>query len=147
MRLVFVIMSFFLLGAGTVQAEMVAVAGNVAEIRSSPSGVLSTVLWQVPRYYPLSARESQGDFFKVTDYQGNRGWVRKESVDKTRAVVIKVKRANIRKGPGLNNPIVFKALNGVAFKVIGAKGDWLQVEHESGVTGWLFKDLAWSNAT
>ena len=40
---------------------------------------------------------------------------------------------------------IFKADGGVAFRVMGEKGNWLQVEHETGVTGWLFKDLVWSN--
>ena len=145
MRLFFGIVLFILLGAGNVYAEMVAVSGNLADIRSSPSLVVSIVLLQVPRYYPLSTQEAQGDFFKVTDYLGNSGWIQKTSVNNTRAVIVKAKDVNIRKGPGQKNSIVFKAHDGVAFKVLSEKGDWLWVEHESGMTGWIYKDLVWGN--
>ena len=145
MRLLFLIMSFFLLGTGSAYAELVAVSSNLADIRSSPSLVVSTVLLQVPKYYPLSAQGAEGDFLKVTDYLGNTGWVQKTSIDNTRTVIVKEKTVNLRQGAGRNNPVVFKADGGVAFKVMGEKGDWLQVEHETGVTGWLFKDLVWSN--
>jgi uncharacterized protein YgiM (DUF1202 family) len=145
MRFLFLIMSFIILAAGSVQAAMVAVSGNLAEIRSSPSPVLSRVILQVPRYYPLSVEESQGDFLKVTDYLGNTGWIAKSRVEQTRTIVVKAEKVNLRKGPGQNNPIIFKAQEGVAFKVIGEKDDWLEVQHESGMTGWIFKDLVWNN--
>ena len=145
MKIFFGSILFLLLGAGNVYAEMVAVSGNLADIRSSPSLVVSTVLLQVPRYYPLSTQGSQGDFFKVTDYLDNTGWIQKTSVNNARAVIVKVENVNIRKGPGKRNPIVFRAQEGVAFKVLSEKGDWLQVKHESGVTGWLFKGLVWGN--
>lgn len=145
MRLLFVIMSFFLLGTASASAELVAVSSNLADIRSSPSLVVSTVLLQVPKYYPLSAQGAEGDFLKVTDYLGNTGWVQKTSIDNTRTVIVKEKTVNLRQGAGRNNPVIFKVDGGVAFKVMGEKGNWLQVEHETGVTGWLFKDLVWSN--
>ena len=145
MKLFFGTILFILLSAGNVYAEMVAVSGNLADIRSSPSLVVSIVLLQVPRYYPLSTQGAQGDFFKVTDYLDNTGWIQKTSVNNARAVITKAERVNIRKGPGKRNPIVFKAQAGVAFKVLSEKGDWLQVKHETGVTGWLFKNLVWGN--
>lgn len=145
MRLFFGSILFILLGAGNIYAEMVAVSETSADIRSSPSLVVSTVLLQVPRYYPLSTQGAQGDFFKVTDYLDNTGWIQKTSVDNIRAVIIKAEKVNIRKGPGKKNPIVLKAQAGVTFKVISEKGDWLQIKHESGMTGWLFKALVWGN--
>lgn len=145
MRLLLGLILFTMLGAGNVYAETVAVSVNVANIRSSPSLVISTVLLQVPRYYPLSTQAEQDGFYKVTDYLDNTGWIKKTSVDNTRAVINKAEKVNIRKGPGKKNQIVFKAQAGVAFKVLGEKGDWLKVEHESGVTGWIFRKLVWGN--
>ncbi|MDF1578886.1 MAG: SH3 domain-containing protein [Desulfurivibrionaceae bacterium] len=146
MRLFLGTILFILMGAGNIHAEMVAVAKNLADIRSSPSEVVSTILFQVPRYYPLSSMESRDNFLKVTDYLGNSGWIRKDSVDDTRTVVVNIAgRANVRSGPGDGNRIVFKAHDGVCFKVLAEKDDWLQVEHETGVTGWIFKGLVWGN--
>lgn len=135
---------FILIAAGHVHAEMVAVSRNQADIRSSPSMAVSTILLQVPLYYPLSALESQNEFLRVSDYLGNTGWIRKGSVDNTRTVVVNTAgRVNIRSGPGTGNPIVFKARDGVCFKVLAEKGEWLQIQHESGVKGWIYKELVW----
>ncbi len=144
MRLFLGTILLIVMGAGNIHAEMVAVSLNRADIRSSPSEVVSTVVMQVPRYYPLSALESQQDFLKVTDYQGKSGWIQKSSVNKTRTVVVNTAgRANVRSGPGKDNKIVFKAHEGVCFKVLGEKDDWLQIQHESGVKGWIYKGLVW----
>jgi SH3-like domain-containing protein len=145
MRLFFWTILFLLLGAGNVHAGMAAVSENLAEIRSSPSLNASTVRLQVPRYYPLATQEAEGDFFKVTDYLGRTGWIQKTSINKIRTIVVTGKRVNIRKGPGTKNPIVCKAQDGVSFKVLSEKDNWLEVKHESGVTGWIFKNLVWGN--
>lgn len=146
MRLFLGTILFIVMGAGNIHAEMVAVSQNRADIRSSPSEVVSTVVLQVPRYYPLATRESQHDFLQVTDYQGRSGWIQKSSVDKTRTVVVNIGgRANIRSGPGTGNPIVFKAYKGVCFKVLAEKGDWLQIQHEDGKKGWIYKELVWGD--
>lgn len=145
MRLFCGTMLFVFLGVGNVYADMVAVSANLADIRSSPSMVVSTVLLQVPLYYPLSTQGAQDDFLKVVDYQGNIGWIQKTSVNNVRSIVVKKKKVNVRKGPGTKYSIVFKAQDGVVFKVLGEKGNWLEVEHETGAKGWLFKDLVWGN--
>ena len=50
---------------------------------------------------------------------------------------------NLRKGPGLDHEIICKAEKGVAFKVIKKQEDWLEVLHESGKRGWIYKKLVW----
>jgi SH3-like domain-containing protein len=132
--------------ASNIHAEMVAVSSNLADIRSSPSSMVSTILLQVPRYYPLSAQQNRDDFLKVIDYEGNSGWILKSSVDNTRTVIVTVAgRANVRKGPSTDNEIAFKADKGVCFKVLGEKDRWLNVQHETGVEGWIAKSLVWGN--
>ncbi|MBI5063989.1 MAG: hypothetical protein HZB87_11145, partial [Desulfatitalea sp.] len=32
---------------------------------------------------------------------------------------------------------------GIPFKVLQTKGQWLQVEHADGDSGWLMKNLVW----
>jgi SH3-like domain-containing protein len=146
MRLLLGTVLFILMGAGNIHAEMLAVSENLADIRSSPSPTVSTVLLQVPRYYPLQAGESRNGFLKISDYLGNSGWIRKSSADNIRTVIVNVAgRVNIREDAGSGSKIIFKARKGVCFKVLAEKGDWLQVEHETGVKGWIFKDLVWAN--
>lgn len=43
---------------------------------------------------------------------------------------------NLREGPGVDNPIIMRMLNGEEVTVIRRSGSWGFVEHESGETGW-----------
>ena len=145
MRLLLGIILSILLGASNVYAEILAVSIDQAEIRSSPTVSGSRVTILAPRYYPLHILGVQGEFFKVNDFQNNSGWVSKASVDNTRSIVVNAESINVRNGPGTNHPVIFKAENGVTFKVVNQEGNWLQVEHESGITGWLFRNLVWGD--
>lgn len=141
MRLI--LLCTLLLGAGVAQAEMVAVSADLAEIRNSPSPSDSVVTILAPRYYPLYIHEERGDLYMVSDYLNNGGWIRKADTAKLRTVIVNAKNANAHQGPGTSHPIVFAAQEGVAFKVIREEGNWLQVEHENGMIGWLSGDLVW----
>lgn len=144
-RILFALLLSLLVGVGTVDAKMVAVSTDQAEIRSSPSLEKSFVTMIAPRFYPLSIHEMQDDFFKVSDYLNNIGWIMKTLVSETRTVIVNTKTINVFEGPGANHPIRFTAQDGVALKVIGEEGNWLQVEHEDGLTGWLNRDLVWGD--
>ena len=131
--------------AATAHAETVAVSVEVAEIRSSPSSVTSSVLVLAPRYYPLSLIGAQGEFYKVSDYRGNAGWIPKSQIDNTRSVIVNVDHANIRQEPTTSSPVVFTAREGVAFMVTEESGNWLRVQHEGGASGWIFRELLWGD--
>lgn len=145
MRLLFLIMLTFLLGTGNVDAKMVAVSTDQAEIRDSPALEKSIVTLIAPRFYPLYVHDVEGDFYKVSDYLNNIGWIMKTLISETRTVVVNTKSINAFNGPGTNNPVQFTAQAGVTFKVINEDGNWLQVEHEDGMTGWLNRDLVWGD--
>lgn len=134
-------LTFFILGV--CQAEIVTVAVDMADIQSRPADVATYVVLQAPRYYPLSVQSEQNNYYQVRDYQGRIGWIHKSLVSDTKGVVVEVDRANVRKGPGIKNPIVFRAYKGVTFKVLGEKKDWLEVVHEGGGQGWISKPLTW----
>jgi SH3-like domain-containing protein len=139
----FVALVLVLFIGGIANAEILSVSVHTAKIRSKPSLTHSYVILDAPRFYPLSVRGEENGYFKVRDFEGRRGWIKKSLVANTKGVVVDVKRANVRSGPGANYPIVFKAYRGVAFKVIGSKGEWLEVVHENGQKGWIFKSLTW----
>lgn len=124
------------------QSQRMAVASETANIRSSPSAE-SEVLWQVERYYPLLVVEKKGSWYRFKDIDGNQGWIHKSLLDTTATVVIRVRRANLRSGPGTENAIVFDAEKGTPFKVLTRKKDWLKVQHTDGDSGWIFKSLVW----
>jgi SH3-like domain-containing protein len=139
----FLTLFLFLLIGGIANAEIVAVSVHTAEIRSSLSPSHSYVVLDAPRFYPLSLRGQENGYFKVKDFEGRSGWIKKSLVDSTKAVVVDVNQANVRSGPGPSFPVVFKAYRGVAFKVVGSKDEWLEVRHENGQSGWIFKSLTW----
>jgi SH3-like domain-containing protein len=134
---------FWSLLHGSAFAGGLAVNTNLANIRSYPGLGDSGIILQVPRYYPLKIREERGEFFRVEDYKARLGWVHASTVDKTPSIIVRANIANIRKGPGEDHEILFKAQEGVAFRLLENNGSWLQVRHESGRTGWISKSLVW----
>jgi len=145
MKLLFAIMLTFLLVSGNVAAKMVAVSTDQAEIRDSPSLDKAIVTLIAPRFYPLYVHEVQGDFYRVSDYLNNIGWIMKTLISENRAVIVNTKSLNVFTGPGTNYPVQLKAEDGVTFKVISEEGNWLRVEHENGMSGWLNRDLVWGD--
>jgi hypothetical protein len=56
-------------------------------------------------------------------------------------VVVKAFKANIRRSNTTNSPIVTTAKRGEKLVILRKKGDWYQVQTESGVMGWIYKFL------
>lgn len=141
-RYLLVIISLFLAAEAAAQSQRMAVASEIANIRSGPSAE-SEVLWQVERYYPLLVIEKKGSWYRFKDIDGQQGWVHKSLLDTTATVVVRVRRANLRSGPGTGNAILFDAEKGTPFKILTRKKDWLKVQHTDGDSGWIFKSLVW----
>ena len=57
------------------------------------------------------------------------------------AAVVKVKRANVRSGPGTNHDVVFVYRKNSPLKVIEEKGTWVKVEDFEKDTGWISKKI------
>ncbi|MBI3092395.1 MAG: SH3 domain-containing protein [Candidatus Tectomicrobia bacterium] len=113
-----------------------------ANIRSGP-GLKNDVLWTAFKYYPLEVIGEQDQWLKVRDFEGDEGWVALSLVEEQQAVVVKVALANIRSSPAATSKVAFQAKKGVAFKVLGAQGDWLNVEHADGEKGWVHSSIVW----
>lgn len=143
MRLIMGIILAVLAGAVSAFAEMGAVSTDQAEVRSAPSFSMSYVTMLAPRHYPLVIHATQGDFVMVSDYLNNTGWIDKNKIGKIRTVIVNTERTSIYSGPGSDNPLVFTAQEGVAFKVLSEAGNWLHVEHENGMSGWLSRNQVW----
>ena len=126
-------------------ADILSLTNNSVEIRDSSNPYIAQVVLVVPRNYPLSVIEEEGEYYKVSDFKGHEGWVNKTDVAPGRAVVVKVNSANIRKGPGTGHDLLFHANRGVAFKVLERKDDWLKVEHKSRRICWISLSLVWGN--
>jgi len=137
------IMTLVFLTAGAASAEeRMAVKGDIANVRALPD-TQSDTLWQVEKYHPLMVIEKKGAWYRFRDFEGDKGWIHSSLVDNTPTVIVKVRRANIRTGPGTQNNLAFDADKGTPFRVLEKKGAWIKVQHADGDTGWIFKSLVW----
>lgn len=135
--------SICLLALPVAAAERMAVQSEVANVRSDP-GKTGDVLWQMERYYPVIITKKQKPWYRFKDFDGHQGWVHSSLLDSTKTVVVRVRLANIRKGPGTQHAILFDAEKGTPFKVLGDNPDgWIQIQHSDGDIGWVFKSLVW----
>lgn len=125
----------------TMAAEYLSVARDGVNLRSGPDAN-AAVLYQLPGGYPLEVLAKQGDWYKVSDYEGDKGWIQDSVVKKTSSVIVKVKECKIRSGPGTSEHVVGNGAKDVILNKIDQKGDWIKVSHPS-VTGWVHKDLVW----
>ena len=142
-RTVTTVLLILLCWAAVAYGEMVSVAVDRANIRETPKINQYNLFIQAPIHYPLRVLGTEGAFYKVMDYRGQQGYIDTDIVDKTRSAVVTVGRGNLRSGPGTSNKVILRAERGVSFKVIKESGEWLQLEHASGSTGWMHKNLLW----
>ena len=131
------------LGSSLVHAQnMVSVKGSTLNMREGPS-TSAAVLWELKRGYPLQITERKGNWVKVRDFEGDAGWVARSLTGNTPHHVVKSKVANIRSGPGTQHRIVGKAEYGELLRTREKRADWVRVEREEGVGGWIAKNLLW----
>jgi len=123
-------------------AERMAVVAGTANVRSGP-GTKNDQLWQVEKYYPVLVVEKQSGWCRIKDFEGDEGWIEGSLLDKTPSVIVRVPKCNVRSGPGTEHETLFSATKGIPFKVLQTKGQWLQVEHADGDSGWVMKNLVW----
>lgn len=131
------------LGASVAQAQtMVSVKGSTLNMRDGPS-TNATVLWELKRGYPLQITQRKGNWVKVQDFEGDTGWVARSLTGNQPHYVVKSRVANIRSGPGTQHRIVGKAEYGELLRTSEKRADWVRVEREEGVGGWIAKNLLW----
>ncbi|MDH5509580.1 MAG: SH3 domain-containing protein [Nitrospinota bacterium] len=123
-------------------ADPLYVEEKKARIRSGP-GTEYSILWETPRYSPLEYLAKYKDWFAVRDFQNDVGWVHQDSVAKGKALIVLESKANIRKDPSADSPIVFVVEKHYIFKVISVKGSWLKVQDADGEVGWIHDKLVW----
>lgn len=133
---------FLLIFTSAAHAEMVSINRAKATMRSGPGEKYPTK-WELGVGYPLKVVSRQGNWLKVTDYESDTGWIYKKLVAKTPHLIVKKEKTIIRNGPGKNQRIVGNATRGVVLRTIKHKKGWVQVRHESGLSGWIQRDTLW----
>ncbi|WP_020585673.1 SH3 domain-containing protein [Desulfobacter curvatus] len=123
-------------------SERLSVRSSVANLRNG-SGIKYKVLWQVERYHPFLVINKKQDWYEVKDFEGDTAWIHKTMLEKTDTVISIKSKCNVRSKPDKDADILLRVERGVPFKVIGRKGDWINIEHADGEVGWIFKTLVW----
>ncbi len=135
-------LAFLLIFTSAAHAEMVSIGRAKAKMRSGPDEK-SPIKWELGAGYPLKVVGRQGNWLKVTDYESDSGWVYKKQVGKTPHMIVTEKKAILRNGPGEKQRVVGDANRGVVLRTIKHKKGWVQVKHETGLTGWIRRDDLW----
>lgn len=132
-----------LASAAALQArEMVSVARAAINMRAG-AGTDTAALWTLARGYPLEVTGRQGKWLKVRDFENDTGWVHRPLVAKTPHVVVKSRVANVRSAPGINSSILGKADQGEVLRTLEHRNDWVRVQREGGLKGWIARRLLW----
>ena len=141
-----IIILIMLLGLMSIaSASALCVITEDANLRSGP-GTKYEKTWQVFKYMPLKKLGKKGKWYRVRDVDGDEHWVYEKLVtEKFRCAVVKVDKANIRRGPGIKyrktdfSPVIKYD----SFRIIKKKGLWYKVKDEFGQVGWIHKKLIW----
>ena len=125
-----------------VHAEMTSINGEKVNMRAKPA-TSSTVLWELGEGFPLKVLKKKKSWLKVRDFEGDVGWVYRRLTSKRPHLIVKKKLVNIRKKPTSRSRIIGKAKYGVVFATLKQYKGWAKVKHESGLIGWIRRDLLW----
>jgi len=137
------LMMVLLAYGAAVAAERMAVAVPKANVRAGP-GKQYDVIWNVEKYYPVIVIAKQNSWYRFRDFEGDEGFVHKSLLTRGIETVVTVKQiCNVRSGPGTSFAIAFTVEQGVPFKVLRRKGNWISVQHADGDKGWIYKTLTW----
>lgn len=137
-------MAFIFVGATVaigIAADFVSVAKDGVNLRSGP-GTNYEVIYQLPANYPLQVLSRKGQWVKVEDFEGDKGWIFDTLISSSSYVIVKVEEGNVRTGPGTNFEKAGSVFRDVILKKVSTKGEWIQVSHPK-LQGWIYGNLVW----
>jgi general secretion pathway protein A len=62
-----------------------------------------------------------------------------KNIPKTYVCIVKL--ANVRDGPGMQAPVIWRIAQGTEVEVIGEEGNWMQLKSEVGQSAWIYRTL------
>lgn len=122
--------------------SMVSIRGSTVNMRTQPN-TGSEIMWELKRGYPLKVVERKGRWLKVSDFEGDKGWVARSLTGHSPHFVVKSKTANMRKGPGTQHAIVGKVAYGDLLGTRSKRNGWAEVVRADGKKGWISQKLLW----
>lgn len=129
----------------TAQGNFATVLENGVYVRSGPSSEYR-IIRSVNKGYPVQIIERQDDWARIQDYLESEGWVHGSLLGANNSVIVTATKANLRSGPGTENPIVAKIDYGTVLWVRDISNEWYRVESRDTLAGWLHGQLLWPQA-
>mgnify|MGYP006331338707 CR=1 FL=1 len=124
-------------------ADYLTVTADNASIKTGPGKNHPTSM-ELFQGYPLKVVSKEGEWYKVSDFEEDTGWVHQSQVKKgDTVIVISTKSVNMRAEPATTSNVVADVERGVVLVKLNKKDQWTQVRHSSGTTGWIFNTLLW----
>jgi SH3-like domain-containing protein len=124
-------------------AEYLSITTDNANVRTGPGSNYPASM-ELFKGYPLKVEKKEGEWYKITDFEKDSGWVHKSIVKKADTVIVNSgKSINMRSGPSTKDSVVADVERGVVLTRISEEGDWTNVRHSSGTTGWIHNSLLW----
>lgn len=141
--LVLLLSTFLLLITPQADAQrMVSVAGEEVNLRSGP-GKQYPAEWIVSHGYPLKVIGQRGKWLEVRDFENDGGWIYRPLTAGTPYSIVNVKVANMRSQPTTRSRIIAKLAYGDLLKTLERKSNWIKVQREGGLRGWIARRLVW----
>lgn len=135
--------SCFLTASSAFAADYLSITTDNANVRTGP-GTNYPASMELFQGYPLKVKKQQGDWYQVSDFENDTGWVHDSIVKKADTVIVNAKKSvNMRSGPSTKDSIVADVERGVVLTRISEEGKWTKVRHSSGTTGWIYSPLLW----
>lgn len=121
----------------------IAVNVDNANVRTAPS-LGKPVTMELFNGYPLKVLKKEGDWYKVVDFEGDKGWIHKKITRSQDTVIINAKNSvNMREKPSTKAKVIASVERGVVLHVIEKKNGWTKVKHAGGTLGWIYSPLLW----
>jgi hypothetical protein len=103
--------------------------------------------WRAPLHTPLMGTGNKSNLMvEVTDMSYKKYWINKKNLSgRISCLVVRVKKTNLRTGPGLSYPAskIKYAEKYEAFVDLGGEDGWTQIKDDEGNRAWVNLDQVW----
>lgn len=121
---------------------MVSVAKEEVNLRAG-AGTQHDALWVLAKGYPLQVTARKGQWLKVRDFENDTGWIFRPLVNQKPHHIVKGAVVNLRSGPSIRSSIVGKATQGEVLRTLERRPQWVKVQQDGGLRGWVASRLLW----
>jgi SH3-like domain-containing protein len=122
--------------------EFRSIAPPAAILYDAPS-LKAKRLFILNQSYPVEIVVTLDGWFKVRDAAGGLAWIEAKDLATRKTAMVKVPRADVRKGADENAPVVFQVDQDVLLDVLDVVDNWAHVRHADGAVGYIRITQVW----